>query len=186
MFNCSTARSSRHHRPMSFENRQRRAALLTRNDSYDTICRHRKRFALSKRSRPLHDYLQVMKNVTLVAAGGAVGAVSRYAISGLTHRIFNTSFPLGTLAVNTIGCLLIGFLLEIANQTTWISDSWRLALGIGFLGALTTFSTFGYETLELVKESQWTLAFANIAINVLIGLFSVWLGVIVSRFLIIG
>jgi CrcB protein len=181
MFNCSTARPSRHHRPKSFENQPTPRSLLTRNVPYDTIGRHQKRFALSKRSSPLHDYLQVLKNLTLVAAGGAVGAVSRYAISGLTHRILSTSFPLGTLAVNTTGCLLIGFLLETANQTTWISDSWRLALGIGFLGALTTFSTFGYETLELVKESQWTLALANIATNVLIGLFSVWLGVIVAR-----
>jgi len=129
----------------------------------------------------LQDFLQVVKNLSIVAAGGAVGAVSRYVVSGLTHRMFNTSFPLGTLAVNTTGCLLIGFLLETATQTTLVSDSWRLALGIGFLGALTTFSTFGYETLQLARESQWTLAIANIATNLLIGLFSVWLGVIAAR-----
>ena len=129
----------------------------------------------------MQEFLQVLKSLSIVAAGGAVGAVSRYVVSGLTHRIFATSFPLGTLVVNTTGCLLIGFLLETATQTTLVSDSWRLALGIGFLGALTTFSTFGYETVELLKESQWILAFANVATNVLIGLFSVWLGVIAAR-----
>ena len=129
----------------------------------------------------MQEYLKVLRSLSIVAAGGAVGAVSRYVVSGLTHRIFSTGFPLGTLVVNTAGCLLIGFLLELATQTTLVSDSWRLALGIGFLGALTTFSTFGYETLELVKESQWTLAFANVAANLLIGLFSVWLGVVAAR-----
>lgn len=132
-------------------------------------------------NRPLHDFLQILKNASLVAAGGAVGAVGRYAISGLTHRIAGVTFPYGTLAVNVIGCLLIGFLYEAATQTTLISDSWRLAIGIGFLGALTTFSTFGYDTLELVKGSQLMLALANVAANVVLALAAVWLGIVVAR-----
>lgn len=129
----------------------------------------------------LQDYLQILKSVSLVALGGAVGAVSRYAISGLTYRAVGGSFPFGTLAVNIVGCLLIGFLLETAAQTTWISDSLRLTLGIGFLGALTTFSTFGYETLALVKENQPGLALANIASNLVIGLLCVWIGIVAAR-----
>lgn len=129
----------------------------------------------------MQDLLPVLRNLALIAAGGAVGAVSRYTISGVTHRFLGTSFPYGTLAVNVIGCLIIGFLLETTIQTTWISDSWRLALGVGFLGALTTFSTFGYETLGLLKSNQPALAIANVAVNVFVGLLAVWLGIIAAR-----
>jgi len=129
----------------------------------------------------VQDLLQVLRNLSLVALGGAIGAVSRYAISGLTYRIAGGSFPFGTLAVNVVGCLLIGFLLETAAQTTWVSDAWRLSLGIGFLGALTTFSTFGYETLALVREGEPSLALVNIASNVAVGLFAVWLGIVIAR-----
>lgn len=128
----------------------------------------------------MQDLLLELKKLSLVAVGGAIGAIGRYAISGWTYRA-GIGFPLGTLAVNVIGCLLIGFLYETAAATTLINDSWRLILGIGFLGALTTFSTFGYETIELVKDRQQVLALANVASNVVLGLLAVWLGIVVAR-----
>ncbi len=120
--------------------------------------------------------------ILVVGTGGFIGAVSRYTITGLVHRALTvremTRFlPAGTLVVNVIGCFLIGILMAFVTTRQLVNDRAKLFLITGILGSLTTFSTFGYETFELfTKEKLFGLAFLNIAGNLLLGFFAVWMG----------
>lgn len=117
-----------------------------------------------------------MLKLLIVGLGGFIGAVARYGISGLVHRYGGDTFPWGTLAVNVIGCFLIGALVYFTTDRAVLSPNARLFVQIGILGAFTTFSTFGYETLELIRDRSFLPAIANVGANVLLGIFSVWLG----------
>jgi CrcB protein len=122
-----------------------------------------------------------MKEILLVALFGAAGAVTRYVLSAALHRQFGEVFPLGTLAANVIGCGLIGVLFQVNETTRAISPEWRAALAAGFLGGLTTFSTFGLETVRLFELGRSTAAIANVLANLLVGLAAVWLGMWIVR-----
>lgn len=113
-----------------------------------------------------------------VALGGAVGATSRYAISLAMARY--SGFPWGTLIVNVVGCFLLGALTEYAKHAV-IDPLYQRALGAGLLGALTTFSTFGNETIQLLEGGRPAAAMGNIALNLGLGLVAVWLGIRVAR-----
>jgi CrcB protein len=117
-----------------------------------------------------------MKELLLVGIGGGLGAMARYGLSGFAHRVLGASFPYGTLAVNVLGCLVIGAVLYLVEGRAVLSLQARLFLATGILGGLTTFSSFGYETLELLRSQQLRLALLNVAANVVLGLGSVWLG----------
>lgn len=117
-----------------------------------------------------------MTKLVLIAAGGGVGAVFRYLISGWVQRGV-TGFPVGTLTVNVFGCLLIGFLGALATSSGGrLTPELRFALMIGVLGGFTTFSTFGLETIELAEEHEFVKAALYIALSNVIGLAAVWLG----------
>jgi len=105
----------------------------------------------------------------MVAVGGCVGALLRYWISGLTYRFVDGGFPWGTLVVNLLGCFLIGFLWVIFERTIFPPNA-RDFLFIGLLGALTTFSTFGFETVNLLRDGEFVLALGNILLNNLLGI----------------
>ncbi len=117
-----------------------------------------------------------MFKFVLIAAGGAVGALLRYAISGWAQRCVNGSFPTGTLFVNLLGCFLIGFLGAFFAGPHLIRDEYRVALLVGLLGAFTTFSTFGWETFALANGGQLGLAVVNIVLSNGAGLVAVWFG----------
>ncbi len=134
----------------------------------------------------MRDLLPAAWNLSLIAFCGAVGALGRYAISGWALQLLGARFAYGTLAVNVIGCFLIGLLAQVGVATEAISPTFRTALGIGFLGAFTTFSTFGLETFYYLEESSWMLAFGNVAANVFFGLAAVWGGLAVARWLVGG
>ena len=122
-----------------------------------------------------------MQAVLLIALAGAAGAVSRYGVGLWAHRQFGSHFAFGTLIVNIMGCLILGFVLEMEVRTDWVSHSIRLFLAVGFLGAFTTFSTFGFETLKFLQEGSPNLALLNVAANLLFGLLAVWLGWMMAR-----
>ncbi|MCA9265316.1 MAG: CrcB family protein, partial [Planctomycetales bacterium] len=82
-----------------------------------------------------------------IAGFGALGAVTRFLLSAWINRLLPTTLPWGTLVVNVLGCLLIGFLVEWDLRSEYFPSHWRVMVGAGFLGALTTFSTFGHETI---------------------------------------
>lgn len=110
-----------------------------------------------------------------VGLGGFVGAILRYTLSAWAHRIYEGPFPIGTLLVNVVGCLAIGLLLALFDRGLG-TEPLRLFATAGLLGALTTFSTFGYETLDLLRSGSYGLALANILANVTLGLLAAWAG----------
>lgn len=114
--------------------------------------------------------------VGAVGAGGFLGALARFGLSGLAHKLAGTGFPYGTLAVNVTGCLVIGFVLVFAIEHGKMSDHARLLIVTGFLGSLTTFSAFGHETLVLFRDGKAALGMTNILGNVIIGLVAVAIG----------
>jgi fluoride exporter len=118
-----------------------------------------------------------------IALGGAAGALARYGISGLMHRLLGAGFPWGTLSVNLMGCFLLGFLLEMSRQSGWVSPDFRTIAGIGFLGAFTTFSTFGVETFRAFEAGDWLVGALNVLANVAGGLLLVAAGTYMARFL---
>jgi CrcB protein len=117
----------------------------------------------------------------LIALGGALGSVARYVVSGAVHRFTPAFFPYGTFVVNVTGCLVFGLLAGLANERSMIGPSGRLFLLVGVLGGYTTFSTFGFETFELVRTARFGAALANAGGQVVAGVAGVWLGTVVSR-----
>lgn len=118
----------------------------------------------------------VMTNWICVGVGGFLGAIARYGLGGLAHRCFPGTFPIGTWAVNVLGCFAIGAIMTLVQDRQVLSPEVRLFLGIGFLGSFTTFSTLGYETMELIRGGAIAMACWNMAANVVVGLAAVLLG----------
>ena len=112
----------------------------------------------------------------LVMLGGSRGAASRYGVSLLTARLFGPQFPYGTMVVNLAGCFLIGLLFALADRSRLLTPDVRLLLITGYLGALTTFSTFSLETVNAGRAGLTLQSLTNILINNLGGLSLTWLG----------
>jgi len=122
-----------------------------------------------------------MTNILLVGIGGFIGSVLRYLASGYVQQSTKSiDFPYGTLAVNVIGCFVIGFLAQLAESRGMFTSESRAFVFVGILGGFTTFSSFGNETLNLARDSQMMNALANVGANVILGLLAVWLGRSVS------
>ena len=121
-----------------------------------------------------------MINIILISIGGAVGALSRYTLSNLISKEFQSNFPLGTLGVNLLGCFLIGIAWQFSEHFS-IAKNIRLFFFVGLLGAFTTFSTFGLESLNLFKEGQLKSAILNIFLNNILGIILVLLGILIYR-----
>jgi CrcB protein len=118
--------------------------------------------------------------VVSIAIGGAFGALLRYALSGWVYDLLGQEFPWGTLAINLIGCFLIGFLWQWFEGAI-VPPYLRTLLITGGLGAFTTFSTYGVETLNLMRDGEWKFSFLNIALSNVLGIFLVYLGFVVAR-----
>jgi CrcB protein len=118
----------------------------------------------------------------LVGVGGFIGANARFVVARLVGAMFETNFPLGTFVINVSGSFLLGVLgTLVAQQVMPGSESLRLALGTGFLGAYTTFSTFEYETHALFGDGSWLIATTNMVASLCVGLLAVRAGVAVAR-----
>jgi fluoride exporter len=123
----------------------------------------------------------MLVNILIVGVGGFVGAIARYLISAGVQNLFSRSlFPFGTLAVNMLGCLIMGFLCAVALNWGVLSPRAKLLLMTGFLGALTTFSTFSNETFDLIRDNEMLLALINIGVQIVFGLFAVWFGYVLA------
>ena len=125
--------------------------------------------------------MPTMMRLLAVGAGGFIGACLRYGIGQLVVRRWGIAFPYGTLAVNVLGCLAIGVVMGVIEERGALSETTRLFVAVGVLGAFTTFSTFGYETLRLMRDGQPGLALGNALANLLLGLGAVWVGWAIVR-----
>ena len=124
-----------------------------------------------------------MLTVVLIAVFGALGCVSRYFLSGWTYDKLGWGFPWGTLSVNVVGAFIIGLIMELGLRGALIPPTLRIALVTGFLGGLTTFSTFSYETFRLIETGRFLVAFCNVLISVATCLFCTWIGIVVAKIL---
>jgi len=117
----------------------------------------------------------------IVTVGGGVGALTRYVLSSWVHAQIGAAFPWGTLAVNGLGSFVIGLVMVLSLERAAISPEVRLLLTTGFCGGLTTFSTFSYETLSLIRGEQWLWAGANTVGNLVLCFAATALGIIAGR-----
>jgi len=122
-----------------------------------------------------------VRELLIVAGAGAAGAVSRYVLSGWVYELAGERLPWGTLVVNVVGCFALGCAMHASLATTSFSPDWRLAIGSGFLGAFTTFSTFSYETVREIERGAWGAAGANIALNLALGIPATFVGLYLAR-----
>ena len=118
-----------------------------------------------------------MSSIFYVGAGSFVGGILRYLLSTWIYKILgNALFPYGTLAVNSLGCLAVGFLAGLAETRSIFTANDRLFIFVGVLGGFTTFSSVALETLWLAKDNQSLAALANVGLQLFLGLSAVWIG----------
>ena len=118
----------------------------------------------------------------LVGLGGFIGANARFVVARLVGAMFETRFPLGTFVINISGSFLLGVLGTIVAQKVMPNaEAMRLALGVGFLGAFTTFSTFEFETHALFDDGSWLTATTNMFASLFVGLLAVRAGIVVAK-----
>ena len=123
-------------------------------------------------------------NLVYVGVGGFLGSIGRYLLAGTVYRIFpNLNFPIGTAVVNILGCFLIGFIAGLVEVRNLLGPELRIFILIGLLGGFTTFSTFGFETFALLRDGAFIAAFANVLVQVIVGISAVWLGFNIIRYI---
>ena len=127
-----------------------------------------------------------MTQLLMVGLGGFLGAVSRFLLADLVQGAAGNRFPYGTLAVNVVGCAVIGAVTALAETRGGLSDGLRLFLVVGLLGGFTTFSAFGNETLALLRAGEVGPAAANVLANVLLAIGAVWVGRLVAQTVVSG
>jgi len=123
----------------------------------------------------------MVRQLAAVAIGGAAGAVMRWLMASGVQRMVGGAFPWGTFAVNALGSFLLGFLFVWLIERSTASELVRLAITVGFMGAFTTFSTYSLESVRLLQEGAFSLAFGNIAGQVVVCLLLTWLGIQLAR-----
>lgn len=124
-----------------------------------------------------------MQRLLFLAVAGALGALARYGLVIFVQRQYVAVFPWGTFTVNTLGCFMFGLVWSIAEDRLLISDDMRLILLTGFIGAFTTFSTFMFESSQLMRDAEWMLTAGNILGQTILGLSLMFAGLALGRLL---
>lgn len=122
-----------------------------------------------------------IRELLVIALGGGFGALSRYELGLWISSKWNQGFPLHTFIINITGAFLLGFLNILFIERMTVSPLWRLGIGVGFLGAYTTFSTFGFEVITLLEGGSYTTAAAYTFLSIVVGFVGVALGVGLAR-----
>lgn len=125
----------------------------------------------------------MFQKIIYLALAGAAGTLARYWLSGLVQKNISIDFPLGTASVNIIGCLLFGLIWAILESRLSISGQMRTIIFLGFFGAFTTFSSFAFETAQMLDESQWVWASANIILQNVLGLIGMIAGLTIGKYI---
>jgi len=121
-----------------------------------------------------------MTRITLlIGLGGFIGTVARFLSQQFIYRFYPVTFPIGTLAVNLLGCFLIGIFFSLSEKGNLLSSEWRMFLTVGFCGGFTTLSAFTYESVQLIRAGEWNYVFiyavASVVIGILATFFGIWL-----------
>lgn len=114
--------------------------------------------------------------IALLIVFGAAGTLARYGLQGVVQERTGPAFPYGTLAVNIVGCFLLGGIAEYALTHLSVPPEWRIGITTGFLGAFTTFSTFSWETVRLIQEGEWKRASVYVLVSLIGGLLAIFCG----------
>ena len=122
-------------------------------------------------------------NYLLVFLGGGIGASARYWLQGFVYRFVSAGFPYGTLVVNVLGSFAIGVLMSSFEERFVVQPSLRIFLTIGILGGFTTFSSFSFETIALLRDGSYTLGLLNVTASVVTCLVATWIGMIIGKIL---
>ena len=125
----------------------------------------------------------MLQKIIYLALAGAAGTVARYWLGGLAQRNISAEFPFGTAAVNIIGCLAFGLLWAVIENRLSVSGQMRTVIFIGFFGAFTTFSSFAFETAQMLDDSQWLWASANIILQNVLGLIGMIAGLAIGKYI---
>jgi CrcB protein len=123
----------------------------------------------------------MLSNYLIIGLGGFLGAVARYSVALWVGQRWGRTFPLGTFVVNISGSFLISLLMSLFTERFMVSPQVRLFLVVGFIGAYTTFSTFEYETGNLLKDGEWSIALANVILSVIAGFVALKLGELIAK-----
>ena len=118
----------------------------------------------------------MLRTLLLIGLGGFLGSISRFLIALGLNRFFQSVLPIGTLAVNILGCLLIGIIYSLAEQKNILSPELRIFLGVGFCGGFTTYSSFAFDKLSLIKTGDFLMLAVYVGASVFLGLIAVYLG----------
>ena len=118
----------------------------------------------------------MLRTMLLVGLGGFLGSVSRYLVGQGLHRLFDTIFPIGTMTVNIVGSFIIGVIYSLAERDNLVSPEMRMFLTVGFCGGFTTFSSFAFDNLNLLKDSGFLYLSIYVGGSVFLGLLAVYFG----------
>lgn len=125
----------------------------------------------------------MIKNVLLVGIGGGVGSILRYLCQKWVYQLYPYSFPWGTFLINIAGCFLIGVFFAASEKTTFITGDWRLFLTTGICGGYTTFSTFAFENMNMLRTGDISYSLLYIIGSVVLGILAVFAGVALIKLL---
>ena len=122
-----------------------------------------------------------MRDFIAISPGAIIGANARYIVSRFAARMLGSAFPYGTLLINVAGSMIVGFFMIWTSERVLLDPRWRLLVVVGFCGALTTFSSYAFETLAYFEQGQWALLFTNFAANNLLCLAGALAGMALAR-----
>ena len=119
--------------------------------------------------------------ILLLVVFGCAGTLARYALQGLVQYRTETPFPTGTLTVNLLGCFLLGGIGQFSLERLIIPPDWRIAITVGFFGAFTTFSSFSWETVQMLQDGEWARAILYVSVSVVGGLLLALAGIRIAE-----
>ncbi len=128
-----------------------------------------------------YQIIKMIKSLLLVGFGGGIGSIFRYLTSFYISKYFPSKFPIGTFAVNLLGCFLIGMLVGYFEKNNLVNSDMKFLFVTGFCGGYTTFSAFGYENMNLFQSNNTLLAFTYIGASLIFGLLAVWFGLFLAK-----
>lgn len=123
----------------------------------------------------------MLRNILIVGTGGFIGSVMRYLVQVFVEKGMATTFPWGTFVANIVGSFIIGIVFALAEKGNFMNSEWRIFLAVGVCGGFTTFSSFAYNNLNLLKDQSYGQLLWNVGGSLFFGILAVYLGIVLVR-----